>query len=404
MFHRPESKNVIRTIAGKVGKATLVLLLVILSFGAAGTAGMAGTTRPAQAQGKPSISVVIPTDGATITSTDIPVTMQVSNFTLSAADVGRPDKAGEGHIHVMLDGMNMGVLFNFYATPSFTVPGDSIKPGQHKLIFDLASNTHMDMADTVKEVSINYQPTTPRAAPPPADFSGNPAVQIISPSDGVTTGPKFNIVVKPTNFTPSLGLEGKQNIKGYGHYHVYIDSMMGNTSTEMAGNSGSGGMTSEATPSAMPESSMSGGTMTPEATPSAMSGEMSGGVMMSMAGLVGMPGSNDISLDLSAWPSGKHTIVVELVQNDHTPIQGGAHALLNINLTGTSAPPNTSATGSMGSTGNMAGETSGAMASGGASLPTTGAGPGSLPLVAAILGLLAVAGGLLARRLLSKGR
>jgi hypothetical protein len=40
----------------------------------------------------------------------------------------------------MLDGMNMGVLFNFYTTPTFTLPGQGIKPGQHTLIFDLASN------------------------------------------------------------------------------------------------------------------------------------------------------------------------------------------------------------------------------------------------------------------------
>jgi hypothetical protein len=64
------------------------------------------------AQAKPSLTVP-PKAGDTVTSTDIPVSVQVSNFSLSAADVGLPDKDGEGHIHVMLDGMNMGVLFNF---------------------------------------------------------------------------------------------------------------------------------------------------------------------------------------------------------------------------------------------------------------------------------------------------
>lgn len=381
MFHRSGGKNM-------AGKIVLVVLLATLSLGV----GVAGTASHAQAQGKPSISVTAPAEGATITSTDIPVTVQVSNFTISAADVGRPDKAGEGHIHVMLDGMNMGVLFNFYTTPSFTLLGDSIKPGQHKLIFDLASNTHMDMADTVKEVNINYQPTSPRAAPSPAEGSGEPAVQVVSPSDGVTTGPKFNIAVRPTNFTPSEALEGKHNIKGYGHYHVYVDSMMGNTPGAMSGNSTSGsGTMAQATPSAMPEGSMPGGAMT-------------GSEMMSMAGMVGMPGTNDIALDLSAWPSGKHTIVVEPMQNDHTPIQGAKAAMLTINLTGTSAPPDTGATGSMGTTGSMAGNNEGAMASGGSSLPTTGAGPDSLPLATAILGMLAIAGGLLARRRLSEGQ
>ena len=44
------------------------------------------------AQAKPSLSVVSPSNGETVTSTDIPVSVQVSNFTLSPADVGMPDK------------------------------------------------------------------------------------------------------------------------------------------------------------------------------------------------------------------------------------------------------------------------------------------------------------------------
>jgi hypothetical protein len=64
----------------------------------------------AQGHAKPSLTVVSPSNGDTVTSTDIPVQVQVSKFTLSAAAVGMPDKEGEGHIHVMLGGMNMGVL------------------------------------------------------------------------------------------------------------------------------------------------------------------------------------------------------------------------------------------------------------------------------------------------------
>src|SRR5205809_1062846 len=59
----------------------------------------------AQGQSKPSLAVLSPSNGDTVTSTDIPVSVQVSNFTLSTPDVGLPDKDGEGHIHVMLDGM-----------------------------------------------------------------------------------------------------------------------------------------------------------------------------------------------------------------------------------------------------------------------------------------------------------
>ena len=247
------------------------------------------------AQAKPSITVISPSNGDTVTSTDIPVRAQVSNFTLSAANVGMPDKDGEGHIHVMLDGMNMGVLFNFYTTPNFTLPGQAMKPGQHTLTFDLASNTHEDMEDTVTSVTINYQPLTAQPAPQASPSSRAPEVSIVWPPDGATVGPLFTLQVNKTNFFPSLELEGKPNLAGYGHYHVFVD---------------------------MPMMDMSGG-----------GGQDMGG-MMSMAGMIAMVGNDSIPVDLRAWSNGKHTITVEAVQNDHTPIQGAKEAMITITLQG----------------------------------------------------------------------
>lgn len=244
----------------------------------------------AQDQGKPSLTVVTPSNGDTVSSTDIPVSVQVSNFTLSTPDVGLPDKDGEGHIHVMLDGMNMGVLFNFYTTPTFTLPGEGMKPGPHTLTFDLASNTHMDMEDTVTSVNINYQPLTAKAAPQANPSAGTPEVSVVWPPDGATVGPVFTLQVNKKNFTPSLELEGKPDLAGFGHYHVFVDMDM----------SGMG---------------------------------MEGG-MMSMAGMIGMPGNDNIAVDLSAWSNGQHTITVEPVQDDHTPIQGAMPGMVTINLQG----------------------------------------------------------------------
>jgi len=181
------------------------------------------------AQAKPSIAIVSPKAGDTVTSTDIPVTVQVSNFNLSPADVGLPDKDGEGHIHVMLDGMNMGVLINFYTTPTFTLPGQGIKPGQHTLTFDLATNTHEDTEDTVTNVTINYQPATAKAAPQGSASSGTPEVTVVWPPNGARMGPLFTLQVTKNNFTPSLELEGKPNLAGYGHYHVFVDMPMMDT-------------------------------------------------------------------------------------------------------------------------------------------------------------------------------
>ncbi|MBU6296703.1 MAG: hypothetical protein KJS68_00550 [Alphaproteobacteria bacterium] len=237
---------------------------------------------------KGSLKVLSPKDGARVTTTDIPVRVSVKNFKLSMADVGRPDVDGEGHIHVMLDGMNMGVLFNAYASKNFTLPGRAVTPGEHTLIFVLASNTHESFGNSMQKVKIDYEPAKAKSAPAAGTETGTPEVTILSPSNGATVGPKFTLNVKPANFTPALDLEGKPNVKGYGHYHVFVDMKMGG---------------------------------------------MSGG-MMSMAGMVGMPGSNSIPLDLSAWPNGKHTITVMEVQNDHTPIMGAKPAMVEVNLTG----------------------------------------------------------------------
>jgi len=189
----------------------------------------------------------------------------------------------------MLDGMNMGVLFNFYTAPDFTLPGQGIKPGQHTLTFDLASNTHEDMEDTVTNLTINYQPATAMAAPQATASSGTPEVSIMWPPDGATLGPVFTVQVSKNNFRPSLDLEGKPNLAGYGHYHVFVDMDMNG---------------------------------------------MMGGGMMSMAGLIGMPGSDSIPIDLRSWPNGQHTITVEPVQNDHTPIPGAMPAMVTITLQG----------------------------------------------------------------------
>ena len=241
-----------------------------------------------------SLTVLSPRNGATITTTDIPVRVTVSNFRLCGLCAGMGDAPNTGHIHVMFDGMSMAKLFNFYTTTIFTLPGRGLTPGEHTLIFDLASDTHEDFANTVKKVTVNYQPARAEGLRPPLDTAGEPVVKFLSPRSGATVGPRFTLRVQTLNFRPSLALEGKPDIKGYGHLHVFVDMQ-----------------------------------------PMSMSGNMS--EMMSMAGMIAMPGSDVIPVDLSYWPNGKHTITVMPVQNDHTPIMGAKEAMITINLTGARA-------------------------------------------------------------------
>src|SRR5262249_31559529 len=120
--------------------------------------------------------------------------------------------------------------------------------------------------------------TAPKDLPAPGPATGA-SVAISSPQNGATVGPQFKLEVKATNFTASCDLEGKQNVAGYGHYHVFVDM-----------------------------------------DPGAMMGEQGMEEMMEMPGMISMPCANSVPVDLSAWPSGQRLLSVELEQNDHTPL------------------------------------------------------------------------------------
>ena len=220
----------------------------------------------ASAQGAPSISIVSPTDGSAVTTNDIIVQVNVSNFTVDCSQLGRPDQDGVGQILAFVDGATVAQLTNFYCGDTFVIPGNGLTPGQHQIAIVLASNTHAPMMDTAQSVTIDFQPVQP-VPPPVAHDQGAPAITLVSPADGATVPSTFEVQVQTTNFIPANGLEGKASVPGYGHYHVWVDA---------------------------PDSPTS------------------------LANLVLMPGTNAFTLDLSAWGPGEHQIRIEPAQNDHS--------------------------------------------------------------------------------------
>jgi hypothetical protein len=273
-------------------------------------------TPQADASTAGSIEIVSPAAGAQVTSSNIDVQIKISDFTVDCAKAGMPDEDGVGHIHAMIDGMSMAQLSNFYCSDTFTISGVGLTPGEHTLVVDLATNTHVDMADTAQEVDFDYQP--PAAQPlPEANDQGEPSVNLVSPSDGATVPPKFTVEVEAVNFTPTDTLEGKANVPGYGHYHVFVDtemSMMGMEGTPMGEMEGT------------PEEQMMEGTVE------------AGMPMMSMAGMVLMPGTNSFELDLTDWGPGEHTIWIEPVQNDHTQFESFGHVEFHVTVSETATP------------------------------------------------------------------
>ncbi len=177
------------------------------------------------AQAAPEITIVSPKANDKITGKDINVTMDMKNVDNACKWVGLPDKDGQGHIHAMLDGMSMAQLTNFYCgTNSFTISGLGVKPGPHTLMVDIATNTHEDMDKTMKMVKFDYQPASPQAVPAAKKPASAPTAKINNLKDGAVLGPKFNLDIAADNFTPSADLEGKLNLEGYGHFHVFVDT------------------------------------------------------------------------------------------------------------------------------------------------------------------------------------
>ncbi len=266
-------------------KSLVARLLLCVSFALAGLAflPLAGNT---SAQGTPSFDLISPGDGATIDTNDILVQINPSNFTLDCASSGHDDVAGQGQALVFVDGDTIAQLTNIYCTTSFIVPANGLTPGEHTLAVVLASNTHVPMMDTAKAVKINYQPAQPLPLPV-ANYSGTPSISLVSPQDGATVPPQFDVQVKPENFLSRTELEGKTNVPGYGHYHVWVDTQE------------------------MPKS---------------------------LAGLVLMPGTNAFTLDLSAWGPGEHTVRIETAQNDHTMYDPSKSVTFKVNVSESATP------------------------------------------------------------------
>jgi uncharacterized cupredoxin-like copper-binding protein len=264
---------------GFAAAAALLMVLPLLAVAAMPSASVS-------AQGAPAVTIVSPTDGAAITTNDIVVQVKVDNFNVDCAQLGRPDQAGVGQILALVDGTTVAQLTNFYCGDTFTVPGDGIAPGSHQLAIALASNTHVPMMETAQVVTIDFQPVQPIPLPVAYD-AGAPAITLVSPLDGATVPTSFEVQVQPTNFIAVESLEGKANVAGYGHYHVWVDA--------------------------------------PE-------------MPTSLANLVLMPGTNAFTLNLSAWGEGEHTIRIEPAENNHAMYDPATPVTFTVNVSATATP------------------------------------------------------------------
>lgn len=100
----------------------------------------------------------------------------------------------------------------------------NVSPGKHTLEAVLADNYHGELMGKgqAATTTFTYQPTITAAT-----ATGKPSIRILAPANGATVGEHFTVVLDWQNFQPSCALLGKPNVAGYGHWHLYWDTIHG---------------------------------------------------------------------------------------------------------------------------------------------------------------------------------
>ena len=267
----------------------------------------------------PTISIESPATGATLAGNTIDVALKVANFKVECTDVGQPGMpAMQGHIHAMVDGMDMAHLSGMYCSDNFSISTDGLKPGKHMLTVVLANDAHA-MASLPASLPFSVEPSAAQALPPAS--AAKATIAIVSPKNGDTVGRKFELKLAVQGFNASCALEGRQDIAGTGHFHVFAlqDGVTGKTGT----------------PPMMSMMSTDAGKMMAaklaKDTGMSMDG-MKSMMSMAMPGLLGMPCTTTIPVDLTAWKVGPAKLMVMLAKDDHMPTAGVAPASISIVL------------------------------------------------------------------------
>jgi len=154
--------------------------------------------------GTPSIKILEPTDGLSVSSLGFRLRVAVSNFTMSALDFGGWNLSGEGHMHIF-DVVGTNEIYKA-ATPdtTFIVTGWSV--GTHTLKAELYNNNHTEL---------------------PADYSDSVNITVAAPSIALTAptsivqGEDLTLTWSVAGFVLDAGAFGGTPEAGRGHVHVF---------------------------------------------------------------------------------------------------------------------------------------------------------------------------------------
>jgi hypothetical protein len=228
---------------------------------------------------KPEVKIISPQAG--IPAGDVTIAVDISNFELLAGS-GIKNESGKGHIIFYKDipvptyyehsAVSKAGTYSIEHEISYT--WENITPGEHTFSVQLVNNQDMPLpAAIVDSITINVGPP-----------EGNPEIQIITPLDQSSLPPgNISIRTSVKNFIVSQEDMGVLNRKGEGHLIYYLD---------------------EAAPVIPGE---------PAVTDTSMV-------------------SSQLSHMWKAVKEGKHTLSVQLVNNDDTPLDSPVVKVISLDV------------------------------------------------------------------------
>ena len=247
--------------------ATALFLMAPLLFSC--TSPSATTTTTPTTTNTPTVTITSP--GNTVFQIgDVPVSVTVTGFNVVDKQ-GQPNVAGEGHLHFYLDlaapttpGQPAIPLSGAWAHVSGTnYTFHNVTGGQHTISAELVNNDHTPLVPPVV-ATVNFQ-VIPEIGPA--------HIVIATPIDGATLAAgNIAITVQVSNFNV-VDKQGLPAVAGEGHVHFYLDVIPPSTPGQPA----------------IPAS----------------------GVWAHVSGT---------TYTFTNVAAGTHTIYVQLVNNDHTPL------------------------------------------------------------------------------------
>jgi hypothetical protein len=235
-----------------------------------GSSGELGTVTAGQ-QGQEDIEIdfTSPRDGLHFEGDRVSVAVRLDDVDLSPDLAGKENRANTGHWHLYLD----DALIDMVTDTKYDLSLVNVETGEHTLRAVPALNDHTELTDSaqVDEVTFDWDPDVPPADVRGTNFDGEPELDIVSPNDGevVARDSRFTMKIDVDNFRLDRDLFGKEDLEGYGHWHLNLEGEDGE-----------------------------------------------------LGGMLAMGASDTVSVPTHGLDPGVHTFIVTLTGNSHAPIQG----------------------------------------------------------------------------------